>query len=275
MVPPKIKDFYVVAMCSFLSFSRRSSLVVALVLVSLCAQTIAQQHQRTESANQDEQQCPESLSSVIDSAMEAAKMLIHETYEAIDPNSGNWDDNNRNKVLYDTYMGAACDANQIRAVLEKMDSYSNGVLCSDRPGYAYNSHGSILLANGFQKYKHNPSDNQGCNITPGRSAAYTFVHEMSHAFDFVQSNGDLHRVDDGETAPIRTSQGGSKCYEIECVMSNAKSDMECFNGFMAQAYQFLTWGIHCQNETPLAVDSGRSGRKLGNTNQVNQRGFYG
>ena len=190
---------------------------------------------------------------VINLAMEVAKTLAKETHDAIDPASGAWNDDNPNQRLFDTYMGPACDVVQVQAVLGKITTYSNGVLRSNKAGYAYNSHGSILLASGFLPASHDPSEELDCPKIPERNDAYTFLHETSHAFDFVQANEDSHPVDDGNTAPIRTSEGNSKCYEIDCVKENTGKDTIFYNGFMARAHQYLAWSIHCQDMRHLEL----------------------
>ncbi|KAI9802537.1 MAG: hypothetical protein M1833_001609 [Piccolia ochrophora] len=256
-------------------FSLHSTVVIAILVISVCAQGgnrspgDARNSETTGSpgTNQDSGNaikdtyyvgnaktagimCPKNLTTVIDGSMKAAKQLIKDAIDAIQPETSDWNQQNLNFQTFDVLMGKACDPVAVRNVLHNMYKYSDGVTC-EPPNYPcppggtlFYSRGSILICKTIQRGP-NTSDFLGCQ-SKDKTLTYRFIHEMAHAPKFNTKNGSWIPIGDGQDGAILdVGAPGKSCYAPDCIKANAEKSEECYNGFNAEAYASLVWTVHC------------------------------
>ena len=194
--------------------------------------------------------CPPEMQNVLQETEVVAKEIIQQTMDALTTN----DELTQSAFQY--YMGHACDLVQVQAVLQQMLDWNYGFYCSNGGGgKLFSVHCGVLLGKTAQvPERFNANGARSCADSSGGPAnqVYRIIHEFSHSAQFNWPDGSQHFVNDGQDMPISTPrQPGKKgrpgtCYDVDCLSINAARNEQCFNGYVAQAYKYLTWAIHCK-----------------------------
>ena len=234
------------------------------VAVYLLGFTVIAMAQCDKEKAQQQQKCPSEIQPALDAAANAAKSFARESINALNVN------NKDTQTWFEWWMGHACNPKRVIAVLEGIVNFDYGIYCDPSiAGGATSSYCSIVVSGGTMKdlQKETAPPSQSMCAKGLSTLSNTLVHEMAHAQKYTFENGSQHWVNDGNHMPYKSSDGRT-CYNPSCLRPNAQYNDECYNGFNANAYAYLTWAIHCQNGTfigdkPFAAPTSVAGSSQG------------